>query len=395
MNINNDYKNKLCLVQMHYTDITENLENYNAVEKIINSNIFDNIVIAAADIKENEFLKDYADLWNIKICFGSVEKVTDRIFQISNEFSADIVLRVLPNWYFIDIDLIRRMIKKIEMDHIDYLKLPNNFDIRFGGDIFSFNFIDYIKTIFDKDSSISNKYNFNPWGYADIYGNELDLKIFEFKDIPSYSNLKFKNFKKTYNNIWPEHWDTADSPQFPYQLASKYIKNNFSKALDIASGFGAGSSTLLQNGAKNVIGVDISKKSVEHSKQKYKNQNGLSFIVGDALNIEFQKYSFDLVVSIHTMEHVVNDNLFLSNLKYWMKKDAIIVLEVPLLMKYPFSGSNEPYGKYHIREYIIEDLVELFSKYFSIIDSYGVTRGFYANKQFARNAYLLVGKNIT
>ena len=58
-------KKRICIIQMHYTDITEYLNNYNAVDKIVNSDIFDKIVIAAADIKENQCLINWAKRWNI------------------------------------------------------------------------------------------------------------------------------------------------------------------------------------------------------------------------------------------------------------------------------------------------------------------------------------------
>ena len=92
------------------------------------------------------------------------------------------------------------------------------------------------------------------------------------------------------------------------------------------------------------------------------------------------------------MEHVINDYLFLEKCKSWLKPGGIIVLEVPLLMKYPFSESAEPYGHYHIREYEVGALQSLFSEHFKIIDSYGVSRGFYTHIENSRNATLLVGR---
>ena len=93
------------------------------------------------------------------------------------------------------------------------------------------------------------------------------------------------------------------------------------------------------------------------------------------------------------MEHIIDDNKFLKNLQKWMKEDALIVLEVPLLMKYPFFESNEPYGDGHIREYYTNDLIDLFSSYFRVKKTYGVCRGFYTELEMARNAVLLVGEN--
>ena len=62
-------------------------------------------------------------------------------------------------------------------------------------------------------------------------------------------------------------------------------------------------------------------------------------------------------------------------------------------MKYPFASSEEPYGDGHIREYYPMALVSLFSKYFELLDTYGMSRGFYVGLEKARNAALLIGSN--
>ena len=101
---------RLCIIQMHYTDISNKLSKYNSVSKIIKSDIFDDIVIAAADIKENRCLIDWAKSWNINVRFGSVDNITQRFTEVINEFSADTILRILPQWYFIDTKLIFNVI---------------------------------------------------------------------------------------------------------------------------------------------------------------------------------------------------------------------------------------------------------------------------------------------
>ena len=385
-------KKRICIFQMHYTDIGKNLKDYNAVEKIKQSNIFDDVIIAAADLPENRCLEEYARHWNADICYGSVTNVTERINKIVNQLQADTVLRLLPQWFFIDISFVKKMVNQLELTKSDYLKFPVDFDIRFGGDVFSKKFINKMDEIFRKDSSFLRKYSFNPWGYGDLFGEDLGLKIVEFKDVPVYNNSQFKKLKIIYNSIWPDHWDTADSVQYPYEIASKYIVSKKSRVLDIACGFGAGAKYLSDNGPRKIIGADVSQKTIEHCLLKYKNVENLVFIKGDALEIKFDASCFDIIVSIHTMEHVINDKLFLQKLRNWLKRKGTIVLEVPLLMKYPFVNSKEPLGDAHIREYFPQDLMDLFSKYFRIKKTYGVCRGYYTSLNKARNALMIIGE---
>ena len=139
---------RICVFQMHFTDITKDFINYNAVETIVKSNIFDDVVIAAADIHENKCLISWADKWNVDIRFGSSVNVTNRLASIVREYSSQVAIRLLPQWYFIDIKLIRNMIQILEKENADYILLPRDFDIRFGGDVFSNNFINSLDQLF-------------------------------------------------------------------------------------------------------------------------------------------------------------------------------------------------------------------------------------------------------
>jgi len=149
---------------------------------------------------------------------------------------------------------------------------------------------------------------------------------------------------------------------------------------------------LIDNGAFSAIGVDYSQKIIKHCKNKYGGIKNLYFQQGDALSIDFDVDCFDLVTSIHTMEHLIDDDFFLKKIWKWIKQNGTLVLEVPLLMRFPFKDANEPLNDFHIREYISEDLMFLFSKYFTIKEAFGVSRGYYTSVNKARNAILLVGE---
>ena len=161
---------RICVVQMHYTYIIEHLDDYNAVDKIVGSGLFDEVVIAAADIEENRCLVEWAQGWGVSIRFGSVTNVTHRISEIIDELSATLVLRILPHWYFIDLELVERLIGIVEKEGADYVLLPRDFDIRFGGDVFSGNLLRVLLERFEENEDLSEKYKFNPFsdGIEDV-----------------------------------------------------------------------------------------------------------------------------------------------------------------------------------------------------------------------------------
>ena len=95
---------------MHYTDITDNLKRYNPLKKIKNSELFDEVVIAAADVKENKVLEEWAAFWQVKIRFGNKENVLARFLSIAEELSVSTVLRIIPTWYFLDINYVKTLV---------------------------------------------------------------------------------------------------------------------------------------------------------------------------------------------------------------------------------------------------------------------------------------------
>ncbi len=381
---------RLCAIQMHYTDIFPGLNENNCVSALRQSGLFDDIVVVAADVVQNETLRDYASRWGVDIRLGAVENVTQRLYEVSQEYGAQSILRVLPQWYFVDVDYIKNMLEILETQDADYVIVPNDFDFRFGGDVFSARFLETLYHDFEKMDDCPRQHLFNPWGYVNAFGHD-PLNLIEFNGVPQYSDDDFVNFRARYNAVWPEQWDKADTPQAPYKMAVEYITQD-TAALDIACGHGSGSKSLIDQGCKSVVGVDVSQSAIDQCQEKFRDDTRLTFQCGDALDIQFEPEQFDLIVTIHTMEHVRDDYAFLEKLQSWLKPGGTIVLEVPLLMRLPFKDSDQPFSDGHIREYYPGPLVELFEKFFTITKQFGVSRGFYVEPSKARNAMMIIGQ---
>ncbi len=52
-----------------------------------------------------------------------------------------------------------------------------------------------------------------------------------------------------------------------------------------------------------VVGIDIDEQAIEHAINNFKKDN-LKFEIGDAMNLQFDEQSFDVVISSHVYEHV-------------------------------------------------------------------------------------------
>jgi len=135
------------------------------------------------------------------------------------------------------------------------------------------------------------------------------------------------------------------------------LKNKI--VLDIASGEGYGSEILSRN-AKQVIGVDISYETVEHSCVKYKKDN-LKFVQGDATKIPLEDNTVDVVVSFETIEHHDKHIEMLNEIKRVLNPNGILVISSP---DKQFFLSKEK-NKYHVKELYYNEFKQLISFYFS------------------------------
>ena len=106
-------------------------------------------------------------------------------------------------------------------------------------------------------------------------------------------------------------------PEIFYEHAHRYL---FARSLvagrdvlDLASGEGYGSSWLATT-ATTVQGIDIEPDAVEHARERYGHLPGVTFSVGDILDVPFPDASFDVVVCFEAIEPVSYTHLTLPTI---------------------------------------------------------------------------------
>lgn len=161
-------------------------------------------------------------------------------------------------------------------------------------------------------------------------------------------------------------------------LAAKSVCKD-KKVLDLACGEGYGSFLLSEWGAKEVIGVDISKESINNANKNFKKDN-IKFLVSDAEKLStLEDKSFDLIVSFETIEHLKNPDLFLKEIKRLIKPNGIIIMSCPNdYFYYPLENEK---NEYHLRKYSFEEYKELSEKHLGKAKKFmfGVYLGGYIN----------------
>jgi ubiquinone/menaquinone biosynthesis C-methylase UbiE len=152
-----------------------------------------------------------------------------------------------------------------------------------------------------------------------------------------------------------------------YIFASRFVKNKI--VLDVASGTGYGSNYLIENGAKKVIGLDISNDAITFSRKTYKKDH-LNFIQGDATNLLFGDKSFNVIVSFETIEHLKDYRKFLIECKRVLKNDGVFICSTPN-KKVSSAHTEKPFNPFHVKEFYPDEFYNLLNEYFTNIDLYG------------------------
>jgi len=134
--------------------------------------------------------------------------------------------------------------------------------------------------------------------------------------------------------------------------------------LDIACGEGYGSYTLAQV-ARSVIGVDVARQAVEHAQQKYKGA-GLSFLEGSCQSIPAPPHSFDVVVSFETLEHIVEHEEFMQEIKRVLRSDGLLIISTP--DKHIYSDITNYKNEFHVRELYEQQFDQLLKEKFKHVE---------------------------
>jgi SAM-dependent methyltransferase len=101
-------------------------------------------------------------------------------------------------------------------------------------------------------------------------------------------------------------------------------KKRSGRLLDIGCGYGYFAAACREKGYE-VQGIDVSEWAAQHAVQRL----GIPVSIGKINEIELTPHSFDIITMWHFLEHVPDPHLVLQKAKTWLKKDGILVIDVP------------------------------------------------------------------
>jgi SAM-dependent methyltransferase len=182
----------------------------------------------------------------------------------------------------------------------------------------------------------------------------------------------------------------ASSHLARYALAQPFCKGKH--VLDVACGEGYGAYFMCRHwGATRVDAVDVAPEAIDVAKRLFDDQR-IRYHCHAAEKIDelFEPASFDLIVSLETIEHVQDARTFLEALKRHAKPGGTVIVTCP--NDYWYYPTPEESNPFHVRKFTLGEFRELAEAVFGPAKSFllGTPVGGFTN--LARdNPRLLVG----
>ena len=148
---------------------------------------------------------------------------------------------------------------------------------------------------------------------------------------------------------------------FPYNFVQAFCSTS-TRVLDVGFGEGYGAE-ILTGSVADYIGLDMSEDAVRHARSRYIFSN-VRFERSDATTIPFDADSFDLVLSFHVLEHVVDPDAYLEEMARVCRAGGRLVIVTPN-RAFRLAPAERPWNRYHLRELDRAQLAHLLSKHFT------------------------------
>lgn len=158
-----------------------------------------------------------------------------------------------------------------------------------------------------------------------------------------------------------------------YEWALAFVEGR--NVVEAACGTGYGSEMILKGGARRVDCFDVSEEAINAARKRYKAKE-LHFETADVTQLPVADDSYDVFVSLETIEHVDDDRGFVTEVRRVLKPGGKFICSTPnrALTNPGTSINDRPFNPFHVREYTLNELESLLRPYFDRFDLYYQSR---------------------
>ncbi|GAA1574013.1 class I SAM-dependent methyltransferase [Kribbella sancticallisti] len=172
--------------------------------------------------------------------------------------------------------------------------------------------------------------------------------------------------ERTAPGIWHENYWFARHEAAYRWITANWLTAEPGRVLDAGCGEGYGADLLHRAGATRVVGLDYEGTTLRHLAKAYPQIN---LIQGNLVQTGFADDSFDLAVSLQTIEHLWEQPRFIAECARVLAPGGVLVLSTPNRLTFP-SGNW-----YHTRELTEAEFIGLVEPELDVIGTYGLWHG--------------------
>ena len=145
------------------------------------------------------------------------------------------------------------------------------------------------------------------------------------------------------------------------------IATEVAGAVVLEAGCGEGyGARLLADRARRVVAVDYDADAIGHVGRTYP---GLPVVRGNLVALSFAANSYDVVVSLQTLEHLWDQDTFLAECRRVLRPDGPLILSTPNRLTFP------PDNPFHYKELSPAELRRLVGRHGRLASLHGVRHG--------------------
>ncbi len=142
------------------------------------------------------------------------------------------------------------------------------------------------------------------------------------------------------------------------------------RVLDIGCNTGYGTDILFGAAPRELIGVDVSEKAVQFARKHYE-RPGLQFLTVNGEQLPFEDNRFDVIVSFQVIEHIVDYQTFIGELKRVLAPSGMVLFTTPNA-HLRLNPGMKPWYPFHVREFTPDELATLLELFFRTVKVHGL-----------------------
>jgi SAM-dependent methyltransferase len=145
------------------------------------------------------------------------------------------------------------------------------------------------------------------------------------------------------------------------------VRSARGRVLDAGAGEGYGAALLA--GSARVVGLGLQGQTVSYAARHY---DDVRWVQADACHVPFRAASFDAVVALQLLEHLVCADRFIRRCRELLRPGGVLVLTTPNRATFSPTGVLNPF---HAYEYTADELEGLLRVHFDEVRVRGIRAG--------------------